>query len=111
MQKNECPICCFLKASKGNWRNSIFIECSKCKLDAPRQCGGFLLVSDEDGKPIILPEGSLCRILRTDIDKAECVALISRAQFEVLYSLWIDWNIDSPKDCALMHLTRKCICV
>jgi len=106
MQKTVCAAFEFLHAARGNWRNAMFIECSACPHESKNPCSGYLLISDADGKPIILPVDTLNVVSA----KEECVAVLDRRQFESLYSLWIEWQVDSPEACPLRELSGSCDC-
>ena len=47
----------FLQASRGNWRNAIWIECKFC-LYKNQQCDEYLLAADRNGAPLVFPWSS-----------------------------------------------------
>lgn len=42
----------FLQASRGNWRNAIWIECKSC-LYENQQYDEYLLTADRNGTPLV----------------------------------------------------------
>ena len=105
MNSKTCPCISFLCAAKGNWRNAIFIECRRRQCGKQDPCPGFLLVPDGDGKPILVPADMVSEMAGVTIDPGECVAVVSRRDFEALYALWLEWHIRSPERCALTQAT------
>ena len=97
----------FLRAAGGNWRNSVFIECRACPYGRPEPCSGFLLAPCADGRPAILPADAIREASGTEADKAECLAVMSREAFEALYSLWLTWEMESAKECALQNIAGR----
>ena len=97
----------FLKATRGNWRNAVFIECGKCTLGLDELCAGFLLAFGSDAKPIVVRVEQIVRALGEVPDIDECVALIDRADFERLFAAWLIWAVDSPHDCALLKVSES----
>lgn len=109
--KNKvCTIYSFLSAAKGNWRNSIFIECGSCLYGKQLLCPGFLLNSDSDGQPVVIPVDIIRKMTGMDADKEECIAVISRKKFETLYAVWLEWQIDLPKECSLLQIANRNHC-
>lgn len=96
----------FLSAAKGNWRNSIYIECYACGYGRKKLCEGFLFVPDYDGTPIVVPVEAIANISGLLPDKEECHAVITSDQFDSLYEHWMEWNISSPKECTLIHMSE-----
>lgn len=95
----------FLKATAGNWRNAIFIECKNCSHSRTRPCSGFLLVSDADGAPIILSAEWFWEQTGELVDKDECASVLNKAAFESAYSLWLKWRADDTMQCTLLQAT------
>ena len=106
MQKSGCAAYEFLHAARGNWRNAIFIECTECPYESQNPCVGHLLIPDADGTPIIIPADAF----GMTADKEECSVVLDRRKFESIYSLWIEWQVDSPGSCPLRTLASKCDC-
>ena len=59
---------------------------------------------DTEGRPILMPVELLQQTSGGAIDVDECVAKLSRAEFEAIFSRWIEWSADSPDGCALRQL-------
>lgn len=104
MKKENEKLYRFLQAAAGNWRNAIFIECRNCSCNRTCLCGGFLLVSDADGSPILLPVEWFHAQTGEQTDKDECAAVLSRTAFESAYSLWIKWQADDAMQCGLLQV-------
>jgi len=102
-----CTIFSFFNATKGNWRNSIFIECGECPYCNQKTSSGFLLVPDADGQPILLPAYVIQRMTGIAPDKEECQMVINPRQFESIYSLWLEWNVSSSNECAILQIINK----
>ena len=110
-ENNVCTVYSFLSAAKGNWRNSIFIECNDCLYDKDMlYCLGFLLNSDAVGRPIVIPVDAIQKMTGMDVEKDECLTVISRPNFEKAYAKWLEWQIDSSKKCALLQLVNRNHC-
>lgn len=110
MGNNECSLFSFLCAAKGNWRNSFYIECRRCRYGRREPCSGFLLVPDYDGQPVIIPAGVVQSMTGLAADKEECRAVISLQDFETLYALWLEWNVGSANDCPLTQIASRTSC-
>lgn len=96
----------FLHATKGNWRNAIFIECGTCPY-GHSLCGGYLLAMDSEGRPLLISADEFRKLTNEEIQKEECWSKWKSTDFETLYSLWITWKTDSTKECAMLKLIRK----
>ena len=104
LKNRPCILCSFLIAAKGNWRNSIFIECgNKCPNKNQLQCSGFLMAPDSKGWPLLIPISAIFKITGVMVDKNECLSIISCHNFELLYSSWLDWHVSSPNECPLFQ--------
>lgn len=110
MISEPCNLYAFLHATRGNWRNAVFVECHSCPYGKTEFCAGFLLAPDADGQPIILAADTVREASGQEIDKAECLAVMNRENFESLFSLWLTWWMDSTKDCALFRLAGQSGC-
>jgi len=110
MSNTSCNICDFLIATKGNWRNSIYINCgNNCKHTQEVQCGGFLLAINAEGSPILVSASDLSEIIGMTVDKAECTVTIDRKSFESVFSSWIDWQADSTNDCTVIQAFNRSV--
>jgi len=110
MESRMCTLYSFLSASKGNWRNCIFIECGECPYGKQKLCSGFLLAPDYDGRPVLIPADAIRRLTGLDADKSECLAVLSRQRFEALYAMWLEWQVSSPGECALCRVISQNNC-
>ena len=88
----------FLRSTRGNWRNSVHIDCGNCPYG--RRSQGVLMVPAANGNPILVPPAALLSI-GEDVDTAECLLSIGRQTFETLFSLWLAWTADSTKECPI----------
>lgn len=104
---SHCTLFAFLNAARGNWRNSIFIECRTCPYGRLEPCVGFLLAPDSEGRPVLLPADVIYKLTGVSADKSECQAILSRQCFETLFSLWLDWQTNLPRSCALLQIVGK----
>jgi hypothetical protein len=68
------------------------------------------MVPDYDGQPVIIPAGAVKNMTGLAADKNECLAAISRRDFEDLYALWLEWNVSAPKECALPQIAGRTGC-
>lgn len=96
----------FLKATRGNWHNAIYIKCSSliCPHGNPSPCEGFLMAIDADSTPILLPVESLRKLSGESIDPEECRVTLSKHTFEAIYALYVEWHTVSSESCSLMQL-------
>jgi len=110
MLNKICTIFSFFNAAKGNWRNSIFVECGECPYGKQKPCSGFLLVPDADGQPVLLSADVIQKMTGIAPDKYECQTVISQQQFESVYSLWLEWNVSSSDECAILQIISNNAC-
>lgn len=111
MNKNKCKtdiqtIHSFLYSAQGNWRNSLYVDCSLCKFCKEENCGNFLFVPAFDGTPILLPVFDAAIITGRPIDKSECLGIISNSKFYELFSLWFKLNIDIDEPCPFLQVAK-----
>ena len=110
LKSRECSLIQFMCAVKGNWRNSVFIECVTCTQNNQAKCFGYLLTADSDGRPLIVSADSMHKATGHYPDKFECQAILSRTQFETIFAHWLEWNVESPNTCALYQAAGKMCC-
>jgi len=110
MESKICTLFSFLCAAKGNWRNSIYVECRGCPYGRSDLCPGFLLVSDYDGQPILISSEIVRNMTGLPADKGECRAVICRQDYEALYALWLEWNVGSSAKCTLLQIASRNNC-
>ncbi len=93
----------FLKATQGNWRNSIFVscECKTCPYTQEPGCEGYLMSAGSSGAPIILSVDEFRKKSGESIDPEECAVKISRTTFEDVFYLFIKWNSPYIQQCPL----------
>lgn len=95
----------FLQASRGNWRNAIWIECRVC-LYKNQQCDKYLLTADRTGAPLVFSVEQFRQLTGDMPIKDECIAVLSEHAFEVLYSSWLLWHTDWKYGCCLRQLAQ-----
>ena len=94
----------FLRSTRGNWRNSVHIDCGNCPHG--RQSQGVLMAPSADGNPVLIPAAVLLSI-GEDVDTAECLLSIDCQTFESLFSLWLAWTADSATECPIRQAVGK----
>ncbi len=106
MSNQVLALCALLRASGGNWRNAVWIECDFCPYGRTL-CTGYLLTIDRDGNPITFSADRFRQLTEEAPQKEECVAVLKRSAFETLYSVWLTWKIDNPWECSLLQLEKN----
>ena len=96
----------FLRSCRGSWREAIYIECRCCPYGNPA-CSGYLLTADRDGAPLLFSVSRFSQLTGDRVQKVECAAVFSRQVFEHLYSCWLAWKVDNPKQCSLQQLEKS----
>ena len=86
----------FLKLTAGNYRNAIYVE-SGC---------GFLMIGDQDAKPILFPIRKFHELTGEYPQKDEMCGVISRQAFENMYRGWLLWNTDGT-ECPVCAMYEK----
>lgn len=86
----------FISLTRGNWRNAMFIECSK---KCSSNCKGFLMISDTEGVPMFYPVTLFEEKSKQIIDKNECAAVVSIHAFESIFDRWLLWNVADKHKC------------
>lgn len=96
----------FLKATRGNWHNAIYIKCSSliCPHGNLNPCEGFLMAIDADGSPTFITVESLRKLSGESIDPEECHITLNKHAFEAIYGLYVEWHTASSESCSLMQL-------
>ena len=110
--QQTCVIYPFLKATKGNWRNAIYItcDCVVCPYGHNPNCEGYLLSASSDGTPLVLSVERYRAISKEHVDSAECCGKISRRAFEACHSLYLQWHLSSMQDCPLHTCSQVLAC-
>ncbi len=108
MNQKPCNLYPFLKAVRGNWHNSIFLNCSHnpCPYGQSELCEGYLLASNADGCPLLMPVKRFREATGESISLEECCSVLEIQAFESAYSLYIEWHTLSPYDCPLKQLCQ-----
>lgn len=106
MTEMKSPLYPFLSLTGDSWRNAFYVECCTCPYDR-NGCDGYLLTTDTDGGPVLLPVPYFENATGERVDKAECAAIIDRNAFESLFRRWLLWNVNDPKACCLLQLAPK----
>lgn len=104
MENKQNAFYLFLSLTRGNWRNSLYIE---CKNTCCKECKGFLMISDTEGVPMLYPVSVFENKTGEVIDKNECVSVISIEAFNAVYDRWLIWNITDKKACSIPQLIEK----
>ena len=97
----------FLRASQGNWHNSIFIKCEHCQYGNTQVCNGFLLSAEASGTPIIVPVDMIAELERASIDEQDCIAVIRRTEFERLFAQWLLWRCAVQTECSIEQIIKS----
>ena len=102
-------LCHFLQASGGSWRNTLYIECGECPRAVSARCRNLLCAIDENAVPVFIPEQDAALLFRTEIDKSECLTVMSRAAFCELYKNYLFRRIRDPQACPItdLHISWK----
>ncbi len=103
VDQGQAPFYQFLKAARGNWRNAIYLYCSRCA--CPQDCGGFLMAADADGAPVLISAKAFEAMSGETVTPEECSSILHRQAFESAYALVILWRTVSSSDCPLAAFT------
>lgn len=99
MNQGQAPFYAFLKAAQGNWRNAIYLYCSRSS--CPHDCSDFLMAADADGIPVLISVKEFEALSGEAVDPRECSSILSQRAFESAYALAILWRTVSSSDCPL----------
>ena len=86
----------FLRLTAGNYRNAIYVDCG---------CG-FLMVADQDGKPVLFSVRKFYELTGEYPQKDETCGVMSRQAFENMYRSWLLWNTDGM-ECSVCAMYEK----
>ena len=78
-------LCKFLRTTGRDWHNTIYIECGDCQRAVSRSCRNLLCAFDSTGAPVIVPVHDVEYLFGTTVDKSECRAILTKANFCELY--------------------------
>ena len=96
----------FLSLTRGSWRNAFYINCPTCPY-GKGNCNGYLLTTDTEGTPLLMPVLYFEKSTGERVDKTECATVISKEAFESLFNRWLVWNVNDPKACSILQLIPK----
>lgn len=99
----------FLRAAGLDWRNAMYIDCIFCT-KVKRGCGGYLMIPDADGKPMLIQVREMADALAYRIETTECNGRLLKSQFEKLYESYLIWSVDDAKACPLRWLSGTSSC-
>ena len=94
----------YITEEQAEWCHYIYIECGDCQRAVSRSCKNLLCVFDTTGAPVIVPVHDVEYLFSTTVDKSECRAILTKANFCELYKGWIDEHIRDPHACPLNDL-------
>lgn len=99
----------FLRAVRGNWRNSLFLECcsSSCIYRKEEACEGYLMIANADGTPLLMPVRYFRLLTGESVAADECSGVLTCRIFESVYSLYIEWHTISANSCPLRQLCME----
>ncbi len=97
----------FLNATKANWRNSIYIECSICKHEKTESCEDYLFAPNADGTPLLIPTSDMNIICNMITDKSECLGIMSNAKFKDLYEGWFEQITTDKNECPFINAVKQ----
>ena len=83
----------YITEEQAEWCHYIYIECGDCQRAVSRSCKNLLCVFDTTGAPVIVPVHDVEYLFSTTVDKSECRAILTKANFCELYKGWIDEHI------------------
>lgn len=113
MDKNHCEFYLFMRAARGNWRNTLYVSCgcAECPWGHPGSCEGFLLAADADGSLIIISIENVRQFTGETVEPSECRGTLPRKMFEAVFSQYIEWHTTSDSDCSIRQLCQKAKCI
>ena len=86
-----------LSACAGNWRNCVYISAGS---------SDYLLSTDRDGRPIVMPVEQFRQLSGENVDPAECCGQLSAEGVKTLYAQYLLWHIPSVEDDPLHYLSQ-----
>lgn len=88
----------FLSVCQGSWRNSVYISTG-----GP----GYLLSTDRDGRPIVMPVEQFQQLAGEIIDPAECCGQLTDEGFRALYAQYLLCRMPSAEVDPLCCLSQS----
>ena len=109
MNQNHCKFYSFMRATRGNWRNTLYVMCgcTPCPYGQDPLCEGFLMAADADGSLIIMPVEIVRQFTGESIEPSECRGTLVRKTFEAVFSRYIEWHTLSDYSCPLLQLYQE----
>jgi len=106
LNQNHCKFYSFMRATRGNWRNTLYVMCggSFCPHGKNPPCEGYLMAADADGSLIIMPVEIVRQFTGELIEPSECRGTLVRKTFEAVFSRYIEWHTISDSSCPLLQL-------
>ncbi len=71
----------YITEEQAEWCHYIYIECGDCQRAVSRSCKNLLCVFDTTGAPVIVPVHDVEYLFSTTVDKSECRAILTKANF------------------------------
>lgn len=99
-------VAAFFESSAGNYRNSIYVSCSRT-CSKKSCCSDFLLIPGHDCRPILFPINDAEAFIGAPIDPTECTGTINCDCFIRLYHKWIELTTSSASDCPVHQLINE----
>ena len=107
MRKKQNAFYTFLSLTRGDCRNSIYIE---CKFPCCPECKGYFMVSDTEGVPMFFSVSLFEKMTNLVIDKNECAAILSKTSFDSVYNRWLIWNVADKNLCSIKQVMTNLQC-
>ncbi|MDE6261159.1 MAG: hypothetical protein K2M42_09925 [Oscillospiraceae bacterium] len=95
MAKSHQQLYNILSACAGNWRNCVYISADS---------SDYLLSTDRDGRPIVMPVEQFRQLSGENVDPAECCEQLSAEGFKTLYAQYLLWHMPSAEEDPLGYL-------
>ena len=87
MNQNHCKFYSFMRATRGNWRNTLYVMCgsNSCPCGKNPPCDGFLMAAAADGSLIVMPVEIVRQFTGESIEPSECRGTLLRKTFEAVF--------------------------
>ena len=106
MNQNHCKFYSFMRATRGNWRNTLYhmSASNSCPCGKNPPCDGFLMAAAADGSLIVMPVEIVRQFTGESIEPSECRGTLLRKTFEAVFSQYIEWHTLSDSGCPILQL-------
>lgn len=96
----------FLSLCDSNWHNCCFVHCNTCRY--PKRCdhADFLFVTDQAGKPLLLPLSDAVILFAERPEAEECILSMTLHQFLVVYHFWLTSLPQESESCLIDTLLK-----